>query len=312
MTTVYLSAGHGGSDPGAVAFGLKEKDINLNVLLACKDELEKHGVKVVTSRTRDENDPVAEEVKEANASGATLAVSFHANAGKGHGFEGYYYHTNNNAKRLVEIATKHIAALGQEAHGNPVKSGDHLYFLRNTKMTAALFESFFVDSDDRFIGDTATEQRAFGIAYSKAILEYLGIAYNSTNNPPQPSKPTPKPQKEEKLKVDGRWGINTTKETQRFLKTIVDGIVSRQPTSNRKYLKNAFTDSWQFTSNYKGGSAMIKALQRLIGAAVDGYFGKESVKALQRFLNKHGFNLKVDGFMGPDTVCAWQKYLNAH
>lgn len=140
------------------------------------------------------------------------------------------------------------------------------------------------------------------------IRGYLGQA----TVPTPPSKPATPPQKEEKLKVDGRWGVNTTKETQRYLKTIVDGIVSRQPTSNRKYLKNAFTDSWQFTSNYKGGSAMIKALQRLIGAKVDGFFGKESVKALQRFLNKHGFNLKVDGYMGPDTVCAWQKYLNAH
>lgn len=141
------------------------------------------------------------------------------------------------------------------------------------------------------------------------IRGYLG---QSTVPTPQPSKPTPPPQKKDKVTVDGRWGINTTKETQRFLKTIVDGVVSRQPSSNRKYLKNAFTDSWQFTSNYKGGSAMIKALQRLIGAKVDGFFGKESVKALQRFLNKHGFNLKVDGYMGPDTVCAWQKYLNAH
>lgn len=140
------------------------------------------------------------------------------------------------------------------------------------------------------------------------IRSYMGQA----TVPTPPSKPTTPPQKKEKLTVDGRWGVNTTKETQRFLKTIVDGIVSRQPASNRKYLKNAFTDSWQFTSNYKGGSAMIKALQRLIGAKVDGFFGKESVKALQRFLNKHGFNLKVDGYMGPDTVCAWQKYLNAH
>lgn len=149
---------------------------------------------------------------------------------------------------------------------------------------------------------------------AKGILNCFGIGSGSAVPPTQntPAPTTPQPQKKEKLTVDGRWGINTTKETQRFLKTIVDGIVSRQPTSNRKYLKNAFTDSWQFTSNYKGGSAMIKELQRLIGAKVDGFFGKESVKALQRFLNKHGFNLKVDGYMGPDTVCAWQKYLNAH
>ncbi len=144
------------------------------------------------------------------------------------------------------------------------------------------------------------------------IRGYLGQATVS----PSPSKPTtPPPQKKPKLTVDGRWGINTTKETQRFLKTIVDGIVSRQPTSNRKYLKNAFTDSWQFTSNYKGGSAMIKALQRLIGTTADGYFGKNSVIALQNFLIRNGYSVGkygVDGVMGYDTVCAWQKYLNAH
>lgn len=144
------------------------------------------------------------------------------------------------------------------------------------------------------------------------IRGYLGQSAAPT---PPPSKPTTPPQKKDKLTVDGRWGVNTTKETQRFLKTIVDGIVSRQPTSNRNYLKNAFTDSWQFTSNYKGGSAMIKALQRLIGTTADGYFGKNSVIALQNFLIRNGYSVGkygVDGVMGYDTVCAWQKYLNAH
>lgn len=49
-------------------------------------------------------------------------------------------------------------------------------------MTAVLFESFFVDNDkDNNIGDTVAEQRAFGVAYAKAILEYLGITYKGTN-----------------------------------------------------------------------------------------------------------------------------------
>lgn len=41
---VFLSAGHGGKDSGAVGNSLKEKDINLNVLLKCKSELERHDV----------------------------------------------------------------------------------------------------------------------------------------------------------------------------------------------------------------------------------------------------------------------------
>ena len=57
MAKVFLSAGHGGKDPGAVALGLKEKDINLQMLLACNEVLIRHGVSVVCSRTKDEDDP---------------------------------------------------------------------------------------------------------------------------------------------------------------------------------------------------------------------------------------------------------------
>ena len=176
MATVFLSAGHGGSDPGAVSNGLYEKTVNLNTLLACHDELVRHGVKVVCSRKTDVDDLVAQEVKEANASNADLAVSFHANAGGGDGFEAFYYSGNAKAKQLAKLCEKHVKALGQNSRG--LKHGDKLYFIKNTKMTSVLVESFFVDnSKDKTIGDTLSEQQSFGKAYAKAILEYLGIAY---------------------------------------------------------------------------------------------------------------------------------------
>ncbi len=173
---VFLSAGHGGSDPGAVGCGLKEETINLNILLACKDELERHGLKVICSRTKDENDPVAEEVKEANKSGAKIAVSFHANAGGGDGSETYYYTTSKDGKKLAELCEKHTKAIGQNSRG--IKSGNHLYFVNSTSMVAVLCECAFVDHDkDNDIIDTVAEQKKFGVAYAKAILEYFGIKY---------------------------------------------------------------------------------------------------------------------------------------
>lgn len=114
---------------------------------------------------------------------------------------------------------------------------------------------------------------------------------------------------------DGNWGEKTTRITQKVLGTTVDGIVSRQPKVNRTFLPSAFTSSWMFyinSSNYKNGSAMIKALQELIGAKADGWFGKESVKAMQNFLRAKGlFDGVVDGIMGPKTVRAWQQYINS-
>jgi N-acetylmuramoyl-L-alanine amidase len=178
MSTVFLSAGHGGSDPGAVANGLYEKTINLNILLVCKNELERHGVKVVCSRIKDEEDTVIQEVKEANSSDADIAVSFHINAGGGDGFEVYYYNSSNKGKKLATLCEKYVKELGQNSRG--LKSGNHLHFIKKTTMTSVLVESFFIDNKkDKCIGDTLDEQTAFGIAYAKAILEHLGVTYKS-------------------------------------------------------------------------------------------------------------------------------------
>ena len=176
MAKVFLSAGHGGNDSGAVANGLYEKTVNLNTLLACKSELERHGVTVICSRTKDENDPVSEETKEANASCADLAISFHANAGGGDGFEAFYFDPSPKGKKLATLCEKHVKNLGQNSRG--IKSGNHLHFIRKTAMTAVLVESFFLDNTkDKCIGDTVAEHTAFGVAYARAILDYLGITY---------------------------------------------------------------------------------------------------------------------------------------
>lgn len=178
MPKVFLSAGHGGADPGAAGYGLKEKDINLTILLACQAELLRHGVTVVCSRTKDENDPVGEEVREANASGADIAVSFHTNAGGGDGSETFYYVGSAKGKRLAGLCEEHTKAIGQNSRG--IKRGNHLKFINGTKMAAVLCECAFIDNDaDNDIIDTDAEVKKFGVAYAKAILGYFGIAYEA-------------------------------------------------------------------------------------------------------------------------------------
>lgn len=50
-------------------------------------------------------------------------------------------------------------------------------------MVAILCECAFIDNDkDNDILDTVAEQKAFGVAYAKAILRYLGIAYKSQSS----------------------------------------------------------------------------------------------------------------------------------
>ena len=109
-----------------------------------------------------------------------------------------------------------------------------------------------------------------------------------------------------KIEVDGSFGPATVRRTQQFLGTTVDGIVSNQPSSNKKYLYSAYDGCWEFkSSGYSQGSDMVRKLQKLIGTTQDGWFGQASVKAFQKFLG-----VTQDGSMGPATVKAWQTYLN--
>ncbi len=111
------------------------------------------------------------------------------------------------------------------------------------------------------------------------------------------------------LELDGYFGEKTVKATQRFLKTTVDGVVSNQPTCNKKYLCNSVNNVWIFKDYrycYKG-SEMVRALQKLLGTMIDGYMGAQTIKALQNFLK-----INEDGYMGAQTVKEWQSYLNKH
>lgn len=129
---------------------------------------------------------------------------------------------------------------------------------------------------------------------------------------PSGSTPAPTPEPEpETPSIDlgdtSWWGPIYTKELQRQLGTVVDGIVSKQPKSNKKYITCADTDSWKFVLVYFGGSPMVKALQTKIGVKSDGYFGKDTAKGLQRFLKNHGYNIGecgIDGVFGKDSCKA--------
>jgi N-acetylmuramoyl-L-alanine amidase len=55
MKTVVISAGHGGSDPGAMGNGLREKDLTLEVSLRCAEYLNREypGNRIVLARDKD-------------------------------------------------------------------------------------------------------------------------------------------------------------------------------------------------------------------------------------------------------------------
>lgn len=148
------------------------------------------------------------------------------------------------------------------------------------------------------------------------FLDMIQTQYNLLDKPkakPEPTpKPASKPTKKKVLEEDGLWGVSTTKYTQKHLGSYADGIVSNQLFSCKQYLPNMLAVSWEFENIPKGGSVMIKRLQELVGADIDGYAGKNTVVKMQIYLKRLGFYTgPIDGVAGPKTVIAWQKYINS-
>lgn len=62
--TIGLDAGHGGNNPGAISpSGIKEKDVNLDIVLRIRDLLERKGTKVVLTRDSDTAPSMADRKK---------------------------------------------------------------------------------------------------------------------------------------------------------------------------------------------------------------------------------------------------------
>lgn len=184
---VFIGVGHGGVDGGAIANGFKEKDLNLSVALACNEELVRHGVSTQMSRTKDENDPLTEEIKECNAFNPDIAVDIHHNAGNGKGAEAFYHYKGGTSKTLAENILKEIVEIGQNSRGAKIKKNsagtDYFGFIRETKAPAVIVECAFVDNaTDIKIIDTEAKQKTMGIAIAKGILATLGIEHKETTN----------------------------------------------------------------------------------------------------------------------------------
>ena len=186
---VVLDPGHGGYDPGAVGFGLKEKDLNLILAREVAERLS--GLEVLLTRDRDVFVSLAGRVDLSRRAGASLFLSLHVNAGGGRGFESFVKSgAGDSLFNLQRVLHERI----MEAL-RPWKITDRglkqaaFYVLRHNPRSAVLIESLFIDNDreanlwrdKKFIEDLAR-----GVA--GGILAALGRPTGETGSV-EPSPP---------------------------------------------------------------------------------------------------------------------------
>jgi N-acetylmuramoyl-L-alanine amidase len=110
---IVIDAGHGGHDPGTIGrAGLQEKDLVLDVALRLEKLLrEQLGAEVVMTRASDVFIPLEERTAIANAKGADLFLSVHANSSpnpRARGVETYFLNFAKN-EHAEEVAARENA-----------------------------------------------------------------------------------------------------------------------------------------------------------------------------------------------------------
>ncbi|MGY0692602.1 N-acetylmuramoyl-L-alanine amidase [Virgibacillus sp. FSP13] len=146
---LYLDPGHGGSDPGASGYGIKEKDVVLDMSLQIRDYLLSNykGIDIKMSRTGDTYPTLTERTNEANAWGADAFLSIHINAGGGTGFESYVY--PGVGGKTKEFQDKVHKELMRDTYFDFTDRGQkmaNLHVCRESHMPALLTENLFIDT----------------------------------------------------------------------------------------------------------------------------------------------------------------------
>lgn len=173
---IVVDAGHGGKDPGASVTDLKEKDVNLSVVLELKKLLDTmENTKVYYTRIADEYPTLEDRVVLANDVEADVFISLHCNSFSAayRGTETLYLPgstaTGLSSGKLARIIQTAFTA-NTQLEDYKLKERDNLYVLKYTKMPSIILEMGYLTNayDKSFLGDkTYHDELAKGV--------YLGI-----------------------------------------------------------------------------------------------------------------------------------------
>ncbi len=203
--TIVLDPGHGGSDPGALGFGLRESDLTLSIGKYCQQTLSQYAkTKVYMTRTSDTFVDLKPRADFAKSVGADLFVSLHINSSSASSANGaeiwvpspgtWFPAFNGVGEDLACEMLSKLKALGladrdtvwdnYEVNGEkkyyPDGSwADSLSVIRNCReagIMAILVEHGFISnqSDAKFLSSEANLKK-LGEADAQGIVDYYGL-----------------------------------------------------------------------------------------------------------------------------------------
>ena len=187
--TVILDAGHGGEDPGAIANGLVEKELNLKITKKIAEFLKLSGYHVVLTRNEDrmlynsgEVDrkkfyDLANRVKITESYDQSVMISIHMN--KFHleeckGLQTFYTDKNTSNELFAKIIQENALMFDKDNHRQPKNSEEQIYLLKNVSVPSVLIECGFLSNteDAEHLSDESF-QNMLAFAIYCGICEFL-------------------------------------------------------------------------------------------------------------------------------------------
>lgn len=187
--TVIIDAGHGGIDPGAVANGLIEKDLNLEVALKLNSFLSLANVKVVMTRSDDvllgEGETIRKQkisdlkkrLEILSSQNNCVFVSIHMNKfeqSTAHGLQVFYAGKSDEARKLAQLIQDYSKLIDETNTRNIKPDGGNIYILENTDKTAILVECGFLSNNkDAVMLSTDEYKNKLAFIIYSGIIKYL-------------------------------------------------------------------------------------------------------------------------------------------
>jgi N-acetylmuramoyl-L-alanine amidase len=190
VSRVVIDAGHGGHDPGAMAFGVSEADLVLDVSLRLEKLLqEQPGMEVILTRRTDDYVSLEERTGIANRESADLFLSVHANASANAAAKGVEtYFLNFALNRQAEaVAARENAASGKTMNSLPsiIKAITLNSKLNESRDFAALIQRSLVRGlrpSNKTIRDLGVKQAPFMVLIGAAMPSALAEISFVTNS----------------------------------------------------------------------------------------------------------------------------------
>lgn len=143
--TVVIDAGHGGVDPGSEWYGIKEKELTLDLALRIEKLMKDAGFETVMTRRTDVYVELGRRAEIANRYPDAVFISLHFNATPGSEITGVEtYYLSDGGMRLAQVVHSHLMRkLNTRDRG--VKRNS-LKVLRDTKGMSILIEGGFLSN----------------------------------------------------------------------------------------------------------------------------------------------------------------------